>query len=185
MKFAIAFALVLAVVRPSAGSDVKDPAASAPVASAASQPSVTVEAVSASLATTIAPAPALKPEPAAAAFAKPLPLESHHLFFDWKNCAALAAMGAALTGDALSTQKGLGLPGFREINPIARPFVQNRPGAAFYSAASFAFLGAGMYLAHKTNHHKLERILPFAVAGWEGLLTFHNYHLISSSVSAR
>lgn len=115
--------------------------------------------------------------------ARPVPLQTRHRFFDLKNCAALAATGAALTGDALSTQKGLGLPGFHEVNPIARPFVQNRPGAAFYSAASFAFMAGGMYLAHKTNHHKLERILPLAIAGWEGLLTFHNYHLISTSTN--
>lgn len=109
------------------------------------------------------------------------PLENRHRFLDAKNCSGLALLGAGLIGDALSTQKGLGLPGYHEMNPIARPFVQNRPGAAMYSAGSLAFLGGGMYLAHRTNHHKLERILPFAVAGWEGLLTFRNYHLISTS----
>jgi hypothetical protein len=31
-----------------------------------------------------------------------------------------------------------------------------------------------MYLAHKTNHHKWERIGPFALASWEGLLTGWN-----------
>lgn len=106
-----------------------------------------------------------------------------HNFFDVKNFMGLAALAAGLTGDALSTQKGLGLPGFHEINPIARPFVQNRAGAAFYGAASFAFMGGGMYLAHKTHHHKLERILPFAVAGWEGFLTFRNYRLTSTSTT--
>jgi hypothetical protein len=114
-------------------------------------------------------------------FAQWTSIETRHNFFDWENCSALVAIGASLTGDALSTQKGLGLPGFHEVNPIARPFVQNRAGAALYSAASFAFMGGGMYLAHKTGHHKLERILPFAVAGWEGFLTFRNYHLISTT----
>jgi hypothetical protein len=107
--------------------------------------------------------------------------EQKHRFFDAKNSLGLALLGAGLTGDALSTQKGLGRPGFHEMNPIARPFVQSRAGAALYSAGSFALMGSGMYLTHKTGHHKLERILPFALAGWETALTIRNYHLISSS----
>lgn len=88
-------------------------------------------------------------------------------------------MAATLSADALSTQKGLAYPGFREMNPIARPFVQTRVGGAVYSAASFALLAGTMYVAHKTRHHKLERILPFAIAGWEGWLSARNYHVIA------
>ena len=106
-----------------------------------------------------------------------------HKFFDLQNSFGLSALAAGLTADALSTQKGLGLPGFHEMNPIARPFVQSRAGAAMYSAASFAFMSGSMYLAHKTHHHKLERVLPFAIAGWEGFLAVRNYHLISSSTT--
>ena len=47
----------------------------------------------------------------------------------------------SLSADALSTQKGLAYPGFHEMNPIARPFVQTRAGGAVYSAGSFALLG--------------------------------------------
>ena len=107
------------------------------------------------------------------------PREVQHKFFDLQNAFGLSALAAGLSADALSTQKGLGLPGFHEMNPIARPFVQSRAGAAMYSVASFAFMGGSMYLAHKTNHHKLERVLPFAIAGWEGFLAVRNYHLIS------
>ena len=107
------------------------------------------------------------------------PREVQHKFFDLQNAFGLSALAAGLSADALSTQKGLGLPGFHEMNPIARPFVQSRAGAAMYSVASFALMGGSMYLAHKTNHHKLERVLPFAIAGWEGFLAVRNYHLIS------
>ncbi len=102
-----------------------------------------------------------------------------HSFFDARNSFGLASMAASLSADALSTQKGLAYPGFHEMNPIARPFVQTRSGAAVYSAGSFAVLAGGMYVAHKNRHHKLERILPFAVAGWEGLLSFRNYRVIA------
>jgi hypothetical protein len=113
----------------------------------------------------------------------PVRAEVQHKFFDIRNCAGLAALASGLSADAISTQKGLGLPGFHEMNPIARPFVQSRAGAAIYNAASFAFMGGSMYLAHKTNHHKLERVLPFAIAGWEGFLAVRNYHLISNSTT--
>jgi len=155
-----------------------------------SQPRVSLVAVSDS---TSASAPALPSAPIPASAAQPAPamllikpqqVESAHRFFDIQNATALAALAAGLTGDALSTQKGLGLPGFHEMNPLARPFVQNRSGAALYNAASFALIGGSMYLAHKTNHHRLERVLPFAIAGWEGFLAARNYHVISSSTTA-
>ena len=89
-------------------------------------------------------------------------------------------MAASLSADALSTQKGLAYPGFHEMNPIARPFVQTRMGAAVYNAGSFGLITGMMYWAHKKEHHKLERILPFAVGGWEGLLSFRNYRAIAN-----
>ncbi|HXO39276.1 MAG TPA: DUF5658 family protein, partial [Candidatus Acidoferrum sp.] len=100
--------------------------------------------------------------------------------FDARNTFGLASLGVSLTADALSTQKGLAYPGFTEMNPIARPFVQTRMGAAAYNAGSFGLLAGLMYWAHRTEHHKLERILPFAVGGWEGLLSARNYHVISN-----
>lgn len=103
-----------------------------------------------------------------------------HSFFDSRNTLGFATLGASLTADALSTQKGLAYPGFVEMNPIARPFVQSRIGAAAYNAGSFGLMAGLMYWAHKTEHHKLERILPFAVGSWEGLLSTRNYRVIAN-----
>jgi hypothetical protein len=103
-----------------------------------------------------------------------------HSFFDARNALGFATLGASLTADALSTQKGLAYPGFVEMNPIARPFVQSRTGAAVYNAGSFGLMAGLMYWAHKTEHHKLERILPFAIGSWEGLLSARNYHVIAN-----
>jgi len=116
--------------------------------------------------------------PAAMIKLKPRPTE--HRFFDATNSLALTSLAAGLTLDAVSTQKGLSYPGFYEMNPLARPFVSSRAGAAAYSAGSFALLAGGMYLAHRRGHHKLERIVPFAIAGWEGLLGARNYHVIAN-----
>ena len=105
--------------------------------------------------------------------------EQPHRFIDRTNSLAFVALAGSLTADALSTQKGLAYPQFHEMNPLARPFVQTRTGAAFYTAGSFAFFTGGMYLAHKTSHHKLEKITPFVMAGWEAFLAGRNYHLIN------
>jgi hypothetical protein len=66
------------------------------------------------------------------------------------------------------------------MNPIARPCVQSRAGAAVYNAGSFGLMAGLMYWAHKKEHHKLERILPMAVGSWEGLLSMRNYHVIAN-----
>ena len=130
------------------------------------------------LTTTLAPTNALAAPPAAIIKLKQPPRT--HRFFDARNTFGLASLGASLTADALSTQKGLAYPGFHEMNPIARPFVQTRVGAAAYNAGSFGLMAGMMYWAHKTEHHKLERILPFAIGGWEGLLGARNYHVIAN-----
>ncbi|HEX3094022.1 MAG TPA: hypothetical protein VHW72_15415 [Candidatus Angelobacter sp.] len=126
----------------------------------------------------LAPIHALLVPPAAVIKLKTPP--STHSFFDARNRLGFATLGASLTADALSTQKGLAYPGFHEMNPIARPFVQSRAGAAAYNAGSFGLMAGLMYWAHKKEHHKLERILPLAVGGWEGLLSFRNYHVIAN-----
>ena len=127
----------------------------------------------------VAPLPAITFMPAANAFVV-LKTPPQHKFFDTRNTFGFTALAVSLTADALSTQKGLAYPGFREMNPIARPFVQTRAGAAAYSAGSFALLAGTMYAAHKTRHHKLEHVFPFAVAGWEAALSARNYHVIAT-----
>lgn len=126
----------------------------------------------------LAPIHALLVPPAAVIKLKQQP--GTHSFFDARNRLGLATLGASLTADALSTQKGLAYPGFHEMNPIARPFVQTRAGAAAYNAGSFGLLTGMMYWAHKKEHHKLERFLPLAVGSWEGLLSFRNYRAIAN-----
>jgi hypothetical protein len=126
----------------------------------------------------LAPIHALLAPPAALVKLKTPPRT--HSFFDARNTLGFATLGASLTADALSTQKGLAYPGFVEMNPIARPFVQSRMGAAVYNAGSFGLMAGLMYWAHKTEHHKLERILPFAIGSWEGLLSVRNYHVIAN-----
>ena len=122
--------------------------------------------------------PALLAPPAALIKLKQQPRT--HSFFDSRNTLGFAALGASLTADALSTQKGLAYPGFVEMNPIARPFVQSRAGAAAYNAGSFGLMAGMMYWAHKKEHHRLDRILPFAIGGWEGLLSARTSRVVAN-----
>jgi hypothetical protein len=104
---------------------------------------------------------------------------AQHKFFDRKNALAIACVAASLAGDGWSTQRALAMPGAYEVNPVARPFVGSRAGKVAYSGASFALVTGGIYLAHKTNYHKLERIGPLGLAGWEGFLTYWNLRQLS------
>src|SRR5260370_15101231 len=110
--------------------------------------------------------------------ARPVRSENDHPFFDFKNAMAIGAFSVSLAGDSLSTQRLLDYAGYRERNPIARLFVGSRAGMAVYSSGSLGIMVGGMYLAHRTHHHKLERIIPFAMAGWEGFVTAWNYHYL-------
>lgn len=100
-------------------------------------------------------------------------------FFDLKNSLAIATFGAALAADSYSTQRALAYPNLREGNPVAQPFVSSRAGEIAYSAAGFALFGGGLYLAHRTGHHRVERIAPWIVAGWEGILAGWNWHQVA------
>jgi hypothetical protein len=190
VKFAIVCAIISAsFLLPATATSLEDgpEVHSAPATvTASANPAATTPASTASVSIPLlaaafipaAPLPAITFTPTANAFVV-LKTPPQHKFFDTRNTFGLTALAASLTADALSTQKGLAYPGFREMNPIARPFVQTRAGAAAYSAGSFAFLAGTMYAAHKTRHHKLEHIFPFAIAGWEAALSARNYHVIA------
>ena len=98
-----------------------------------------------------------------------------HKFFELKNSILLGTSAAGLIGDSLSTQRAL--PFGREVNPIARPFVQSRAGATVYGVAGYGMLAGGMYFAHRKGWHRLERVVPMVFTVTEGLLTYNNYRV--------
>src|SRR5260221_14036876 len=96
--------------------------------------------------------------------ARPVRTENDHPFFDFKNSMAIGAFSVSLAGDSLSTQRLLDYPGYRERNPIGPPFVSRRAGMAVYSGGRLGIMMGGMYLVYTTDHTKLERVIPFALA---------------------
>jgi hypothetical protein len=113
------------------------------------------------------------------AFAQAAPLPeapAPHTFFDHKNLAFMAISAAAVSADAWTTRQN-NADGFSEINPVARPFTRSNGKAALYFGGSQAAIVGGMYLLHKTGHHRWERILPLATAGVECFWAAHNANL--------
>jgi hypothetical protein len=102
---------------------------------------------------------------------------SHFLyrpFWTPENTLGFGILGSLFVGDAITTQIGLD-NGYREANPLMRPFTSRGPvGVAAGSALGFG-TGIGIaYLLHRSHHYKAERIsLRLMVAG-EGAVVGHN-----------
>jgi len=87
------------------------------------------------------------------------------------NVSILAGLVAA---DAVTTQRGLS-QGFREADPLMRPFVTR--GAAGEAVGSALGFGAGVgvvYLLHRTHHYKAERITMRLIVAGEGGFVANN-----------
>jgi len=83
-------------------------------------------------------------------------------------------LGALVTADAITTQRGLS-EGHREMNPLMRPFVTR--GAAGEGAGFALGYGASLgvvYLLHRTHHYKAERITMRLMVGGEGAVVANN-----------
>lgn len=110
-----------------------------------------------------------------AAPSSPLPnAPSHQRFWDLENKVSVGIFAGLIATDAFTTQRGLS-HGYREANPIMRPFVTR--GAAGEAAGSALGFGAGLgtvYLLHKTHHHKAERIAMRLIIGGESVVVANN-----------
>jgi len=109
------------------------------------------------------------------AAAGPLPdAPSHRSFWTFENKVGFGTLGALVAVDAITTQRGLN-QGYREANPLMRPFVTR--GAAGEAVGSALGFGAGLgtvYLLHQTHHYKAERIAMRLIVGGEGAVVGHN-----------
>lgn len=114
-------------------------------------------------------------------FAQDIPDSPRPKFLNTTDKITVGLFAGAVTTDALSTQKLIGARCrcLGETNPLARPFVGSRNGQAFISGVGFGGTLGLMYLAHKTGHEHIKRIIPIAAFAAETAITFHNYSLIN------
>ena len=112
---------------------------------------------------------------ALAAATGPLPdAPSHRPFWTAENKVGFGILGSLVVADAITTQRGLN-QGFREANPLMRPFVTR--GAAGEAAGSALGFGAGLgavYLLHRSHHYKAERITMRLMVAGEGAIVGNN-----------
>src|SRR4051812_34080257 len=114
-----------------------------------------------------------------------------HRFFDKTTFALSGVATAALLADGITTQNKLGqtfteyrsvngqtVPvqmQIKEVDPVGKLFVNHGwPGQIAGGAAT---LGADLgvrYWLHRTNHHRIERIVPFVFAASNAYAAWHN-----------
>lgn len=114
-----------------------------------------------------------------------------HKFFDRTNVLLTGMTAAATFADGLTTQRVNNITrleyvnvngtrtlmnvSYSEQNPIARPFVnQGWPGQAAACALTVGADLAVRGLLHRSGHHRLERILPFAFAATSATFAARN-----------
>ncbi|MGA7559499.1 MAG: DUF5658 family protein [Terriglobales bacterium] len=99
------------------------------------------------------------------------PSSQQHPFWTFENKVDAGILAALIGADGITTQRGLS-EGYREVNPIMRPFVTR--GAAGQAAGSALGFGAAMgvaYCLHRTHHYKAERItMRMMIAGESGVV---------------
>jgi hypothetical protein len=105
----------------------------------------------------------------------PNPEVPHHRFLDKGNRVRLIALAGIAAADGITTQRLMTAYHGQELNPLARPLVTK--GAAGQAAASL--LGYGLsagtaFLFHRTNHHRMERMVLNLSIGIEGECVVHN-----------
>lgn len=110
-----------------------------------------------------------------AAATGPLPeAPTHRPFWTVENKVGFGVLASLVAADAITTQRGLN-QGFREVNPLMRPFVTR--GAAGEAAGSALGFGAALgtvYLLHQTHHYKAERIAMRLMIGGESAVVANN-----------
>ena len=100
---------------------------------------------------------------------------SQHHFWNFETKVNTGILAGLVASDAFSTQRGLN-NGFREANPIMRPFVtRGIAGQAAGSALGFGAALGTVYILHKTNHHKAERIAMRLMIGVQSAVVANNY----------
>lgn len=95
-------------------------------------------------------------------------------FWRVENKVGFVALGSLIVADAITTQRGLN-QGYREANPVMRPFV--RRGAGGEALGSTLGFGAGVgavYLLHQMHHYKEERIVMRLIVAGESAVVANN-----------
>ncbi len=95
-------------------------------------------------------------------------------FWSIENRVNVGIFAGLVAADAITTQRGLN-QGYREANPIMRPFVTR--GAAGQAVGSALGFGAGLgvvYALHHTHHYKAEAVTMRVMTAVQGGFVANN-----------
>jgi hypothetical protein len=107
----------------------------------------------------------------------PAAAQAPHRFFDTANIALTAMESAALLADGITTQQARNRypEFFREADPIARPFVEAGWTGQILGGVLVVSADVGLrYWLHRTNHHRIERLLPMVLTTYGTVCAIHN-----------
>lgn len=97
-----------------------------------------------------------------------------HRFFDRTNLALLGVSLLGQTADAITTQRFIS-HGVSEEDPLARPFVKfGWSGQIGLAVINNGAEITGMYGLHRMHQHRIERIVPLAIAAASGVMAYRN-----------
>jgi hypothetical protein len=104
----------------------------------------------------------------------PAPAAQAVPFWTISNRVDTGILAGLIAVDAVTTQRGL-RQGYREANPLMRPFVtRGAAGQAAGSALGFGTAVGVAYLFHQTHHYKAERIAMRLMIAGEGGFVANN-----------
>jgi hypothetical protein len=108
--------------------------------------------------------------------AAPISTRATHRFFDVKNVSLTGMETAALLADGFYTQRARQRypETFRELDPLARPFVMRGWPGQIVGGAIVVSADVGLrYWMHRKNHHRLERLLPLVLTAYGAIGAIH------------
>jgi Domain of unknown function (DUF5658) len=95
-------------------------------------------------------------------------------FWTIENRINVGILAGLIAADAITTQRGLS-EGYREANPLMRPFVTRGVlGEAAGSGLGFGTAVGAAYLLHRTHHYKAERLTMRLMIAGEGGFVANN-----------
>jgi hypothetical protein len=108
-----------------------------------------------------------------------------HRFADRLNIALTVAGVGALLADGATTQYLMkNYPGGREVDPLARPFVENGWPGQILGGTLFIGAEVGLrYVLHRKGHHRVERWFSTIPITYGGVCAVHNLSVIKESQS--
>lgn len=108
------------------------------------------------------------------------PAKKSHVFFDRANVALFTTDALVRTLDAQSTRSFMTNPcGCMIETSLPQSVAASTPTMYGYSVGVTGAMVALSYAAHRTGHHKLERWIPAADAGYDGRIVVENWQHIA------